>query len=40
MGFTKGTAMRKDPDFLEVLALVCTVIAGVLAIADWMLKLM
>jgi hypothetical protein len=34
------TAMRKEPDFLEVCALVCTIIATVLAIADWMLRLM
>ena len=40
VGSRKGTAMRKEPGFLEVFALVCTIIATVLAIADWMLKLM
>jgi hypothetical protein len=32
--------MRKRPDFLETAALVCTIVAGVLAIADWMLNLL
>ena len=30
--------MRNRPDFLEVLALVCTVVTGILSIADWWLK--
>jgi hypothetical protein len=33
-----GTAMRREPGFLEVMAMVCTIIVAVLAIADWMLK--
>jgi hypothetical protein len=32
-------AMNREPGFLEVMALVCTVIAAILAIADWMLRL-
>jgi hypothetical protein len=31
--------MRREPDFLEVAAYVCTIIAAVLSIADWALKL-
>ena len=34
----KGRAMRREPNFLETAALVCTIVAAVLAIADWMLK--
>jgi len=29
---------RREPDALEVVALVCTIMTAVLAIADWMLK--
>jgi len=29
----------REPGFLEVMALVCTVITAILAIADWMLRL-
>jgi hypothetical protein len=38
-GDNGDTAMQRQPGFLEVMALVCTVIAAVLAIADWMLKM-
>jgi hypothetical protein len=31
--------MQRQPGFLEVMALVCTVVVGILAIADWMLKM-
>ena len=31
--------MRKRPDFLEVAAYVCTIIAAVLAIADYLIKI-
>jgi hypothetical protein len=31
--------MQREPGFLEVMALVSTVITAVLSIADWMLKL-
>jgi len=31
--------MNREPGFLEVMALVCTVIMAILAIADWMLRL-
>jgi hypothetical protein len=37
-GSQRTTAMGREPGFLEVAALVCTIIAGVLAVADWMLK--
>ena len=30
--------MRREPSVPETVALVCTIMAGVLAIADWMLK--
>jgi len=31
--------MQREPGFLEVMAMVCTVITAILAIADWMLRL-
>lgn len=31
--------MKREAGFLEVMALVCTVVTAVLSIADWMLKL-
>jgi hypothetical protein len=31
--------MRREPGFLEVAVSVCTVIVAVLAIADWVLKI-
>jgi hypothetical protein len=30
--------MRREAGFLEVAALVCTIVASVLAIADWMVR--
>ena len=30
--------MRREPSFLEVAALVCTILAGVIAVADWIAR--
>ena len=30
--------MRREPSFLEVAALVCMILAGVIAVAEWIAK--
>jgi hypothetical protein len=32
--------MRKEPDPLETAALVCTILAAVLTVADWFLRIL